>query len=200
VTLDTTPEYASFQRKNAADWGALEQLIRALEALMQTYHVPLAYVDGQKLASLARDELAPRDPPALLECLVNAEQVRACMEVPGQRYRNGLDAETLAATEMQAGTRGMLARRRTALTRKQHGAARILTARGKVMVLVRWRRRGVEAKQGEERTRWEALVERLRVEWPRMQDAPRVIIHLASLSATVAQRRSMRDLEVRQNT
>ena len=167
---------------------------------MQTYHVPLAYVDGQKLAALARDELAARDAPALLECLVNAEQVRACMEVPGQRYRSGVDAESLAATELQAGTRGMLARRQTTRMRQQHAAARKLTARGKIMVLTRWRARRVDERTREEGERWDALVERFRVEWPRMRDAPRVIIHLTSLSASIAQRHSIKDLDVRQNS
>ena len=43
VTLSTTPEYASFQRKYARDWGAIEQLRVRLEELMQRYSVPPAF-------------------------------------------------------------------------------------------------------------------------------------------------------------
>ena len=102
LVLDSTPEYASYQRKYASSWGALQQLIDQLSSLMARYSVPLAYVDGQKLASLALDPLAVHDERALLECLVNKDQVGACMSVPGQRYRAGAaDAETAAATELQ---------------------------------------------------------------------------------------------------
>ena len=59
-TLDTTPEYISFQRKFQEHWGAIQQLVSKLEAIMLHYNVPLAYVDGQMLAALALDPLAPQ--------------------------------------------------------------------------------------------------------------------------------------------
>jgi hypothetical protein len=199
TTLNSTPEFASFQRKYASDWGAVEQLVCALEELMRAYSVPLAYVDGQKLAALACDPLAVRDAPALVECLVNAEQVRACMEVPGQRYRVGSDAESLAATELQSATRGMLGRRSAAQMRANGDAAAVVTGRAKVFLLSRWRARAAQVAIAAERERWDELCARFKVNWPRVREAPRVVIHIGSLSCTGDQRLSMRDLELRQN-
>lgn len=54
---------------------------------MQQYAVPLAYVDGQKLALLALDPLAERDETALVECLVNKDQV-AGAEGPSRAGRS----------------------------------------------------------------------------------------------------------------
>ena len=199
VTLDTTPEFASYRRRFDADWGAIQQLITALESLVQTYHVPLAYVDGQKLAALALDPLAPHDTNALLECLVNAEQVRACMDIPGQRYRAGADAEVLAATELQAGVRGCLARRDYADKRTKHEAAVKITRQARTFTTRAWAGRAIAHREALQRDQWEALTAAFRSDWPRLKDEPRVIIHLASLSLTQPQRRSIRDLEVRQN-
>ena len=111
ATLDT-PEYISFQRKYSPHWGALQQLVTKLEAMMTQYNVPLAYIDGQKLAALALDPLAPQDEPALLNCVVNTDQVLGYMSQPGQRFkgssggRNDGDTRTIAAIELQAGFRG----------------------------------------------------------------------------------------------
>ena len=59
-TLDTTPEYISFQRKFQDHWGAIQRLVSKLEAIMLQFDVPLAYIDGQMLAALALDPLAPQ--------------------------------------------------------------------------------------------------------------------------------------------
>ena len=198
-TLDTTPEFASFQRKYAADWGAIRQLISILEGLMQTYNVPLAYIDGQKLAALALDPLAAHDAEALLDCLVNSEQVRATMEVPGSRYHAGSDAETIAATELQAAMRGRLARKLGGLLRIRHEAAMGITRQAKVFVTRSWLQRRLAERRAKLAEKWDQLVAAFKVEWPRIKEEPRVIIHIASLSLTQAQRVSIPDLEVRQN-
>ena len=70
---------------------------------MTEYSVPLAYIDGQKLAALALDPLAPQDEPALLACVVNADQVAACMSQPGQRFRGSGDGR---ATDVRRNATG----------------------------------------------------------------------------------------------
>ena len=200
VTLDSTPEYASYQRKYAADWGALQQLVERLEALMSRYAVPLAYVDGQKLAALALDPLAEQDERAMVECLVNKDQVAACMALPGQRYRSGAaDAETAAATQLQAVVRGKLARSLARQMEAQALAADSLTRRAKVFVAQHEAERRLADDAAAKQARWERLVNAFRADWPRIRDKPRVIIHLGSISASAAQRASIPDLDVRQN-
>ena len=200
LVLDSTPEYASYQRKYASSWGALQQLIDQLSSLMARYSVPLAYVDGQKLASLALDPLAVHDERALLECLVNKDQVGACMSVPGQRYRAGAaGAETAAATELQSVMRGKLARQLASEMRRQEIAADSLTRRAKVYVAMHETERRLGDKAAADAAAWERLVSEFRDDWPRIRGKPRVIIHLASISGTQAQRASMPNLDVRQN-
>ena len=55
--------------------------------------------------------------PALLDCLVNREQVAACMARPGQRFRSAGDAKEAAAVEIQASFRCLRAQMRLAAAR-----------------------------------------------------------------------------------
>ncbi|KAF4322999.1 hypothetical protein JM18_002675 [Phytophthora kernoviae] len=52
-TMRDTPEFVSFRRVAQEQWGNVEDALRALEALLTQYFVPLAYIDGQRLLSLA---------------------------------------------------------------------------------------------------------------------------------------------------
>ena len=59
--------------------------------------MPLAYVDGKKLATLAEDELLAPSLEDLLDTLVNQNQVRTLVAVPGRRFVS-VDKESAAAT------------------------------------------------------------------------------------------------------
>ena len=102
---------------------------------MRRFSVPLAYVDGAKLATLALDPFGAPDEASLLDCLVNREQVAACLAQPGQRFCHGADVREAAAIEIQAGTRMALGRHHAARLRHMRWAAQVLTRRGKVFAL-----------------------------------------------------------------
>ena len=71
---------------------------------------------------------------------MNAEQVMACMAVPGQRFhhlhghKDG-DTKATAAVELQASYRRRMARRRVASLVLQRAAAKVLTRKGKVLAM-----------------------------------------------------------------
>ena len=102
---------------------------------MRRFAVPLAYVDGAMLATLALDPFGARDEASLLNCLVNREQVAACLAQPGQRFCHGADVREAAAIEIQAGARMALGRHDAAHLRHMRWAAQVLTRRGKVFAL-----------------------------------------------------------------
>ena len=195
LTLDTTPEFASFGRKYAADWGAIQELNAQLEQLMRKYNVPLAYVDGQKLAALAADPLASRGTQELLECLVNSEQVRACMEVLGRATTRRRTRRPSRRPRCRR-RRGCLARKQGKQTKLKHYAALKITRAAKLRVVQSWA--AVAHAASQRQAMWEKLASQFARDWPRMKE-PRVIIHLASLSLSKAQRASIPDLDVRQN-
>ena len=200
MTLDSTPEFVSFQRKFASDWGAVQQLVFSLEAVMRRFSVPLAYVDGAKLAALALDPFGVRDEASLLDCLVNREQVAACLAQPGQRFTHGADVREAAAIEIQAAARMALGRHQAARLRQIRWAADVLTRRGKVFAAIKETKRQLQERAERHHASWKKVTAQFYREWPRIRQGSRVIIHLPSLSVSERQRRTIPNLEVRQNS
>lgn len=198
--LDDTPEFVSYQRKNQERWGALLEVINGLKELMAEYAVPLAYVDGKRVIDLAMDALGTRSERELLGCLVNAEQVEAHMRQPGARYRGTrARAANAAATLIQAEARRRHVAKHFAFLRAQQAAA-FTIARG-------WRffcdrtatRKAISERRAREQAAWEAMTAQFWREWPRIRRSKRVLIHLPSLSYSERQRRTIGNIDVRQN-
>jgi hypothetical protein len=141
-----------------------------------------------------------RDEASLLDCLVNREQVAACMAQPGQRFRLGDDAREAAAVEIQAGTRMALSRKRVTSLRYRRAAAEVITRKGKARAVRSDAKRRLQARAEEQQAAWKKSTAKFHREWPRIKQGGRVIIHLPSLSVSEAQRRTIPNLEVRQNT
>ena len=89
AALRTTPEFVSYQRSYAAQWGAINQVIGHLEALLKEFGVPLAYVDGKKLAKLAAVDLGAPSRDDLLNCLANRGDVEPLMVSQAQVFKQG---------------------------------------------------------------------------------------------------------------
>ncbi|RLN48361.1 hypothetical protein BBJ29_001268 [Phytophthora kernoviae] len=121
-TMRDTPEFVSFRRVAQEQWGNVEEALRALEALLTQYFVPLAYIDGQRLLSLAATGQSRFSKWELLSCIVNEDQVTVILRRPGQRYK-GRDRKRRAATTLQASVRMWSLRRRYARSCKNVGSA-----------------------------------------------------------------------------
>ncbi|KAJ1617653.1 hypothetical protein T492DRAFT_849923 [Pavlovales sp. CCMP2436] len=198
--LAETPEFVSFQRKYSDHWGTVLEVIRRMQALLTEYAVPLAYVDGRKLAELALDALATRSEPELLACLVNLEQVEAHMRRPGARYSGRTAAASRrAAVRVQAEWRRLRVARAYTRLCQRHAAARTV---GRWWRFFRDRsaaRAALAARHVAEQAAWEAMTARFWREWPRIRKSRRVIVHIPSLSLAERQRRTIANLDVRQN-
>jgi hypothetical protein len=81
-TLSDTPEYESFKRKYLNAWGSITGIIRALEKMLEEFTVPVAYIDGNRVVTLARDLIGPPSNDELLSCIVNIEQARSLAAKP----------------------------------------------------------------------------------------------------------------------
>ena len=69
---------------HVADWGPITTIVRLLEALLDKFSVPMAYIDGHSVLNLAeRAELDSRPTPEqLLECIANVDQVGSLIRIP----------------------------------------------------------------------------------------------------------------------
>lgn len=197
-TLTDTPEYESFKRKHSNIWGGIKTVIRYLEELLQLYSIPLAYVDGQKVARLALDELTEPSKAALLDCIANRDEVLPIIEATGQRFKASA-GETLAAVLIQSvwrmhGLHGEFQARRSEL----HAAEAIQEMWRNAMVRATflatlWRKRT------RDRDDMQELQNDLITSWPLIRHKHRVVVHVPSVAYDVHKRRTMYDLQREQN-
>eukprot|EP00658_Telonema_sp_P-2_P048241 TRINITY_DN36703_c0_g1_i1.p1 TRINITY_DN36703_c0_g1~~TRINITY_DN36703_c0_g1_i1.p1 ORF type:complete len:531 (+),score=132.54 TRINITY_DN36703_c0_g1_i1:245-1837(+) len=185
-TLET-PEFQSFTRAHQGRWGRISELVRCLEGVMTQYGVPIAYVDGKTIALLAEDELETPSLDDLLSCLVNENQVRSLVKVPGRRFIS-VNAETTAATVLQSTWRMHKQRRHFATLVVAVTACKLIQRRFRV-----WKATlALRIRVGELRTQrlaiWRERQEQFKADWSAMQQERRVVIHIPSFSADEIQR------------
>ena len=198
TTLSSTPEFESYKRKHARSWGPIQDCIALLEALLAKYNVPIAYVDGSKMALLAQIDYRQPSVDDLLDCLVNLDQVLELVQVPGRRFR-GSNSESNATTVLQAVYRGHLCRRgfRDAMFRFK--SALVIQRYWKTILACRHTARVIERLVDERTTHFTALADRLKRSWVEINRRKRVVVHIPSISREEAQRMSMHDFALRQN-
>ncbi|EKX36818.1 hypothetical protein GUITHDRAFT_116984 [Guillardia theta CCMP2712] len=178
LTLSSTPEFESYKRKHTVMWGAIQDIISRLERFLGNYNVPLAYVDGNKVALLAQLDYKEPSNDDLLDCLVNLEQVLELVKLPGGRYR-GSDKERSASLVLQSVYRGHFCRKQ--FRQSLH------------------RYKLIEEKIEDRKTQFQQLSIKLQQQWQDMSRRKRVVVHVPSISREEAQRMSVQDFAIRQN-
>lgn len=193
-----TPEFVSFKRVAQEIWGSVEEVIKALEALLTRYFVPLAYVDGQRLMTVAAMEMAAYSKHDLLSCIVNEDQVGSLIRRPGQRYK-GKDRKRRAAVTIQNFFRMWINQKK--YSRFRHHLASV------VAIQRIWRvyashedlKRRIRIQREQQHAQWEAKMQRLKRDWTRIKGNRRVIIHVPSISVDERSRLSADNFSVKQN-
>lgn len=94
--VENSPEYMSFKRTNITKWGAVSLIIYMLEKLMNLYHIPNAVVDGNKLVTLAEEELTRPNEEELLDCIINYSQVMEIINNPKKKFKGPKGPELAA--------------------------------------------------------------------------------------------------------
>lgn len=194
-----SPEFAAFARAAADAWGAVDGVVRALEALAAHFFVPLAHVDGARVLALAATGAPRFERHELLRCLANEAQVAALLARPGQRFR-GKDRRRRAALALQAAWRMRAARNAFLAVRRRTAAACAIQQRWRVFAAREALHHKLEALRRERQADFDASNARLRSQWPCIARGRRVAVHVPSLSGLdAATRLRARDLGVREN-
>lgn len=198
-TLRNTPEFASFKRHYMASWGDVEGLIQALEELLSTYGVELAYVDGKRLAQLASYQ-APDLVTAseLVQCIANAEEVLPLVSDASRPFHYGPRRHHVAATKIQATWR--MYRQRIAYIHL------LIGTRAAVAIQRQWAtyrahcmtRRTIRSLRDTNLLRWRQTMEEFKAAWPQIEEGRRTVIHIPSLSYPAYQAKKVSFFEARQ--
>ncbi|GBG25999.1 IQ domain-containing protein H [Hondaea fermentalgiana] len=183
VTLTRSSGFIAFKRAFEAEWGAISRLITKVETVMVKYDVEVAYMDGGKVAELARDQLSRHSESDILRCVCNEDQVRSTVQLPGRAFTTGTeDSEDLAAAAIQARFRGGRQRQDYHALRQEHRAARVITDAVRVSALQARLARQLVRKRAEENAAFQALQRKFKDEWKSTSAGKRVIVHVPSLS------------------
>lgn len=193
-----TPEFVSFRCVAQDVWGGVEEVIRSLEALLTRYFVPLAYVDGQRLMTVASMELSSYSKRELLSCVVNEDQVGSLIRRPGQRYK-GKDRKKRAATTIQNVFRMWWSQQTYQRFRSRHASAELIQQVWRAFASHEDLKRQLARQRAQQHAQWTAKMERLHREWPRIRVARRVVIHVPSLSVDERSRVRTDNFSVKQN-
>ncbi|PAA79434.1 hypothetical protein BOX15_Mlig016534g1 [Macrostomum lignano] len=183
-TRTEASDFEAFRRRygRGSEWGRVAWAARCMEQFLTAYSVPIAFVNGEKLAALAEQlDLSGRRPTGaqLLDCLINRSDVARLVSQPGRRF-SGPDGRFRACALIQARWRGFAQRRRyLELRRRRQAAVVIATA-----WLLQLRRRVARVRLSEARSQHlDGYRRRLRLlakNWADWQRQRRVLVHIPS--------------------
>eukprot|EP00668_Euglena_longa_P015720 GGOE01019856.1.p1 GENE.GGOE01019856.1~~GGOE01019856.1.p1 ORF type:complete len:909 (-),score=229.43 GGOE01019856.1:58-2784(-) len=190
-TADTTHAFVQFQEANQENWGSIVSMMRALERLCERFAIPMALLNTKRVAYVAMADLEEPSLPDLLSCFINEKEVRTLLQTPGQRYRSGSKGRVAAAITLQSAWRRYSQQIRfTQLVRLTKASRIIQAAWARLGALLKTRSLINEARDAR-LEEWRVTMATFLEEWPRIRRAPRVIIHLPSLSYAVAQAQNL---------
>ncbi|CAG9318397.1 unnamed protein product [Blepharisma stoltei] len=195
VTLDTTPEFISYQRTYVKIWEKIAPIIRTIESFLANFQVPKAILDGKKIVDLIGRRIIEED---IMDCFVNKEEVRIYIKIPRIQFQ-GESGKEKAAVVIQSMWR--MHKARTAYLQLQF-------LMKKASCIQRAFRRFMEVKNTRRKTAmvfkdklavWKQLQQKFKEEWPVISQKKRLEIHISSLSIDEARRVTMQKFLVRQN-
>eukprot|EP00756_Hemistasia_phaeocysticola_P027353 Hpha_TRINITY_DN16114_c4_g2::TRINITY_DN16114_c4_g2_i1::g.5597::m.5597 len=187
TALTGTPEFESYQRSYRAVWGSIGSLIRRLEKLLAEFAIPLAYIDGKKLAKLAEIDMGPPTVEQLMSCIANRDEVAPLIEVPGRRFQQGDSGFRSAAVKMQSIARMFLQKLRYTDLKASNLAAVRIQRHWQIHQNHVHTRKVLAAAAARNEQRWRQQMDKFIREWHTTSKGPRLLVHIPSLSYTAKQ-------------
>ncbi|XP_078097361.1 IQ motif-containing protein H [Mustelus asterias] len=194
------PDLLAFKQHYQLYWGHILSFLEYLEKKLREYDVPVAIIQGQKLAEFSVVfELNSRPKwEDLLPVLKNKEFVEEFVKRPGQQYK-GPDGIEIAATKIQAIWRQYQSRTAYLIVCRQKWAAGVIS----ISWLMRAQRVRVKKTLKQSRRRhlenFRSRAKHLAANWNRIKASRRTIIHIPSLGHAESLRASMPDIDTQQN-
>ena len=195
VTLDTTPEFISFQRTYSPLWFKILPGIRALEQMLTAFQVPKAIADGKRLVDLIGKKYREEE---LLDCLVNKEEVRQYIKIPRIQYQ-GEPGKLKAVIKIQSTWRMYKTQKAYKDLMDLMANAKVIQRAFRRFLQVKNMRKQAASKFKDKMNEWKLIQQKFKKDWPSIKNSKRVEIHISSLSIDELRRLTMDKFLVRQN-
>lgn len=196
-TVTTTPEYESFRRSFSHLWGPIMNATSALERVLEKNDIPVAVIDGPRIAELAVLEVVQEN--ELLSCIANLDQIELLLEVERRNGGKAIKSKEGAAMAIQSLIRRFLARCRVTYMRLRNTAALIIQCCYRTWRCVQCTTQQLQKRRMEDNARWEAMQAEFKSDWKKISAHEHYVIHIPSLSVQEHLRLGVSDLLVRQN-
>ncbi|XP_038076728.1 IQ domain-containing protein H-like [Patiria miniata] len=197
---ESSKDFAAFKQHYCLSWGNIVTMLRHLEKLLGNYAVPLAFINGDKLADLAVEFELDKPPTtkALLGVIMNIDDVMALLNRPGRRFL-GPDGEDVAATKIQSTWRRYKDRSQYLEYRRKKWAAGVIAISWVMHVKMAMVRKQLKETRKIQLEEFRRRTKDFSASWDRIQRNRRVIVHIPSLGYSQKIRTTIGDFNIQQN-
>ncbi|ELT97689.1 hypothetical protein CAPTEDRAFT_178180 [Capitella teleta] len=199
-TRETSQEFMAFKQHYCLSWGSIISILRHMERMLTNYAVPIAFVNGDKLADLSLEFELERPPTNadLLSVIVNREDVETLINRPGRRYV-GHSGRDEAAKKIQATFRMYHDRSKYLEYRRKKWASGVIALSWLMHIKLARVRKQLRQSRLDLLETHKRRTKYLARNWERISHSPRVIIHIPSCGHSRHLRQSMKDFNIYQN-
>ncbi|XP_062922233.1 IQ motif-containing protein H [Mobula hypostoma] len=196
----SAPDFLAFKQHYQLYWRHIFSFLEYLEMKLRKYSVPVAVVEGQRLAKISVVFDIDSQPTweMLLPALKNKDLVEEIVKRPGQQYK-GPDGMEIAATKIQAIWRQYRARTKYLVSLRQKWAAGVIA----ISWLMQAQKARVKKTLKQSRQRhlenFRSRAKHLAANWNHIKASRRTIIHIPSLGYAQWLRSTVPDIDTQQN-
>ncbi|KAK3096782.1 hypothetical protein FSP39_003245 [Pinctada imbricata] len=200
-TRDNTSEFMAFKQHYCLTWGSIVTVLKQLEKMLTNYAVPIAFINGDRLADLALEFELETKPEIddLLCVIVNREDVEAIIGKPGRRYK-GPRGKEVAATRIQSSWRMYRDRSEYLEYRKRKWAAGVIAISWIMHIKMAKVKQQLKQSREDQLENFRRRARKFAMSWDRIKNSRRVVIHIPSLGLNQDIRDSIHEFGIRQNT
>ncbi|NXC53516.1 IQCH protein, partial [Aleadryas rufinucha] len=191
------PGFLALQQHHHSSWGSIVGFLEHTEKLLKAHAIPLATINGQKLAQIASDFDFNKNPTKsdILSVVKNHSAVEKILNRPGRSCR-GRGGTAVAAAEIPRRCRCLGA---TPGSGQQQWAAAVLGASWRSWNHLARVRNALREARHRHLENFYIRAKHLAANWNRIRTSRRTIIHIPSLGYSQRIREHIPDLALQQN-
>ncbi|XP_055517395.1 IQ motif-containing protein H isoform X2 [Leucoraja erinacea] len=200
-TLDyTARDFQAFKQRYQSYWKHIFTFLEYLAMKLRKYDVPVAIVEGEKLAKISVVSDLDSQPTweKLLPALQNKDLVEDIVMRPGQQYK-GPDGMVIAATKIQAIWRQYLGRTKYLASLRQKWAAGVIAISWLMHAQMSRVKKTLKQSRQRHLENFRSRAKHLAANWNCIKASRRTIIHIPSLGYARWLRSTVPDIDTQQN-
>ncbi|XP_032905920.1 IQ domain-containing protein H isoform X2 [Amblyraja radiata] len=200
-TIDyTAPDFQAFKQRYQLYWRHIFTFLEYLAMKLRKYDVPVAIVEGEKLAKISVIFDLDSQPTweQLLPALKNKDLVEDIVMRPGQQYK-GPDGMVIAATKIQAIWRQYLGRTKYLASLRQKWAAGVIAISWLMHAQMSRVKKTLKQSRQRHLENFRSRAKHLAANWNCIKASRRTIIHIPSLGYARWLRSTVPDIDTQQN-